>query len=102
MTDPALEKLNQALIANDMQSIVLVLTADATLVNRRDALGRVPLDMAVSRSHLEIVELLLARGASVNTHENVFGSSPLFGLLEMFSANKRNDYDTAWNISCLH
>jgi ankyrin repeat protein len=77
MKDPSLEKLNQALISNDKQTIEQMLAADTALVNCRDELGRVPLDMAVSRSHIEIVELLLTRGAIVNTQENLHGASPL-------------------------
>lgn len=75
--DPGLDKLNRALIANDLAAVNKMLDANKDLVNRRDDIGRGPLHVAVSESRIEIVELLLSRGAMVNTCDDVTGASPL-------------------------
>lgn len=75
--DAGLDKLNRALIANDLTAVQQILDANMDLVNRRDELGRGPLHVAVSESRIEIVELLLSRGAIVNTCDDLTGASPL-------------------------
>jgi len=76
-----LTDFDRALIANDIPGIVRMLDEDPVLVNQRDDKGRTPIDLAVSRSSCEVVELLIQRGANINTREDVYGSTPLLQVV---------------------
>lgn len=70
-------KLDHALIANDIAEITRHLDAAPELVNRADSKGRTPIDLAVSRSNVEVVEFLIQRGAVINKREHLYGAFPL-------------------------
>jgi len=72
-----LSMFDREIIENNLSAINSMLDEDPALVNRRDDKGRSPIDLAVSRSSGEVVELLIQRGADINTREDVYGSSPL-------------------------
>jgi uncharacterized protein len=72
-----LSKFDREMIANNISSINQMLDEDPGLVNRRDDKGRTPIDLAVSRSSPEVVELLIQRGADINKRDEVYGSTPL-------------------------
>jgi ankyrin repeat protein len=79
-------KLDQALITNDIAEIMCLLDADPELANRADPKGRTPIDLAVSRSNVEVVELLILRGAVINKREHVYGTFP---MLQAVARNRR-------------
>jgi ankyrin repeat protein len=72
-----LTDFDRALISNDRPAIVRMLDEEPGLVNQRDDKGRTPIDLAVSRSSPEVVELLIQRGADINKRDEVYGSTPL-------------------------
>jgi len=76
-----LTDFDRALISNEIPVIVRMMDEDPALVNQRDDKGRTPIDLAVSRSSGEVVELLIQRGADINTREDVYGSSPLLQVV---------------------
>jgi ankyrin repeat protein len=76
-----LTDFERALISNDIPGIVRMLDEKPALVNQRDDKGRTPIDLAVSRSSCEVVELLIRRGANINTREEVYGSTPLLQVV---------------------
>lgn len=76
-----LSKFDREMIANNISAINRMLDEEPALVNQRDDKGRSPIDLAVSRSSCEVVELLIQRGANINTRENVYGSTPLLQVV---------------------
>jgi ankyrin repeat protein len=76
-----LTDFDKALISNDIPGIVRMLDEDPAIVNQRDDKGRTPIDLAVSRSSPEVVELLIQRGADINMREDVYGSTPLLQVV---------------------
>jgi ankyrin repeat protein len=83
----ALSPLDVALIANDGAAVIHLLDAEPGQVNQENTEGRTPLDMAVSRSSVDLVELLIRRGAIVNKRGHVDGAFPLLQAV----ARKRKD-----------
>ena len=69
--------LDDALVEDDIATITRLLDADPELVNRANAKGQTLIDLAVSRSSVEVVELLIRRGAIINKREHVYGAFPL-------------------------
>ena len=52
--------------ASDMAAVERLLADDSELVNRGDALGRRPLHYAVEAGHVDMVDLLIHKGAAVD------------------------------------
>jgi len=72
-----LTEFERAIVANDLPKITRFLDDDPGLVNRADDKGRTPIDLAVSRSSDEVVEMMIQRGAVINKRESVYGSYPM-------------------------
>ena len=71
------EKLHFAAMKGDVKRCA-ELIADGCDPNSFDQLGNTPLHYAARNEHLEVVELLIARGATVNAHhEPTMGNTPI-------------------------
>jgi ankyrin repeat protein len=66
MTQPADHPIHAAAERGDVSAVRAQLDADATLVDRGDAIGRSPLHRAVRAGAADVVTLLIERGADVH------------------------------------
>ena len=72
----AQEAIHNAAKAGDLDSVKKLLTADTSLLNRKDKSGLTPLHYASSKS-LEVVTYLIEKGANVNA-KSKNGTTPLY------------------------
>ncbi len=70
------EAIHNAAKAGDLDSVKKLLTADTSLLNRKDKNGLIPLHYASSKS-LEVVIYLIEKGAHVNA-KSKNGATPLY------------------------
>jgi ankyrin repeat protein len=77
-----LAALINAINRGDLNQVRAVLDADRELVHRRDELGATALHYATLSGHREVVQLLLDRGAEINTRDNRFGATPTGWAIE--------------------
>jgi beta-lactamase regulating signal transducer with metallopeptidase domain/ankyrin repeat protein len=91
--------LSIAAALGDTAKVSDLLNSGANL-NETDRAGNTPLYYAVRRAHVEITQLLLARGANVNQF-NSHGMTPFLSLrlMEMMGQYNTNQYQADWNIS---
>jgi len=73
----SLQDFNQAIISNDTARITAMLSLSPDLVNEANSQGQTPIDLAVSRADIDVVESLLDHGAVINKQEKLFGAFPL-------------------------
>ena len=71
-----LTALINAINQGDLNQVRTILDADRELVHQRDDLGATALHYATLSGHREVVQLLLDRGAEINTPDNRFGATP--------------------------
>jgi len=67
---------------NDPESVRTLLDADGELVRQRDKTGATPLHYAAFYGHRQIVQLLLERGAEINSRDGQFGATPTGWAIE--------------------
>ena len=79
----ALENLIEAVKQGDRESVRAVLESDARLANQKDASGATPLHYAALNGHRQIVQLLLERGADINSTDSQFAPRQLVGQLNI-------------------
>ena len=87
----------------DLTSVVQLLDVDPTLVNRGDDFGRRPIHHAVESKSHELIEILVARGAEIDTpgfsSDSRIGGSGFRPIANAFWRHnvwaQRNDYETA-------
>ena len=87
----------------DLKSVSQLLDVDPTLVNRGDDFGRRPIHHAVENKHHELIEILLKRGADIDTFgfssDSRIGGSGFRPIATAFWRHsvwaQRNDYETA-------
>ena len=65
-SDGSKHAIHEAVASGDLHAVDRLLAADATLVNRGDALGRRPLHYAVEADRGDMVDALAAAGAAVD------------------------------------
>ena len=65
-SDGARHAIHEAVAAGDAEAVQRLLTADADLANRGDALGRRPLHYAVEADRSDLVDVLLEFGAAID------------------------------------
>ena len=98
--------IHTACRAGDLEQVATLLAEDASLVDRGDTVGRRPLHYAVETQNLELIDLLVSHGATVDSRgfssDNRLGG---FGFRPIVSAlwyhpywNQRNDYDTVQHL----
>jgi ankyrin repeat protein len=78
----AAEDLMAAVKRGDLDGVKGILDADHRLANLRDATGATPLHYAAMNGHRRIVELLVERGADINSTDGNFGATPAGWAIE--------------------
>jgi len=77
-----LEKMIEAVKQGDRESVRAILESDGSLVNQRDDSGATPLHYATINGQRQIVQLLLERGADINSTDSRFGATPAGWAIE--------------------
>ncbi len=72
----ASESLIEAVMQGDLERVKGILESDDRVVNQRDESGATPLHYATLNGHRQIAQLLLERGADVNSTDSRFGATP--------------------------
>lgn len=72
-----LNDFEKAVVRNDISAITQMLDDDPGLVNRAGYKNNPVIDLVVSRSSAEVVELLFQRGAVANRHGCIYGATAL-------------------------
>ncbi len=66
----------------DVESIRAILDINGELVNDRDESGATPLHHAAFNGHRQMVQLLIQRGATINSIDTRFGATPTGWAIE--------------------
>jgi len=77
-----LENMIEAVKQGDRESVRVILESDGRLANQRDESGATPLHYATLNGHRQIVQLLLERGADINSTDSQFGATPAGRAIE--------------------
>jgi ankyrin repeat protein len=77
-----LENLIEAVKRGDRESVRTILESDDRLADQRDESGATPLHYAALNGHREIAQLLLERGADINSTDSQFGATPAGWAIE--------------------
>jgi hypothetical protein len=77
-----LEIMIEAVKRGDLESVRAILSSDDRLANQRDESGATPLHYATLNGHRPIVQLLLERGADINSKDSQFGATPAGWAIE--------------------
>lgn len=75
-------QLVEAARHGDVERATAILDKNAAVVNERDDSGATPLHYAAFHGHRTLVELLVARGANVNSYDSGFGATPTGWAIE--------------------
>ena len=77
-----LEDLVEAVKLGDLRRVSSILDVNAQLVYRKDATGATVLHYAALYGHRQVAELLIERGADVNSMDDQFGATPAGWAIE--------------------
>lgn len=77
-----LTALTSVINRGDLNQVRTIRDANRELVHQRDEFGATALHYATLNGHREIVQLLLDRGAQINTRDNRFGATPTGWAIE--------------------
>jgi len=77
-----LKNMIEAVKQGDRESVRAMLESDDRLANQRDESGATPLHYATLNGHRQIVQLLLERGADINSPDSQFGATPAGWAIE--------------------
>jgi len=77
-----LENMIEAVKHGDPERVRDILESDDRLANQRDESGATPLHYATLNGHRQIVQLLLERGADINSTDSQFGATPAGWAIE--------------------
>jgi ankyrin repeat protein len=77
-----LHKLTKAIELHDLNQVRAILEKHPKLVHERDEIGATPLHHAAFEGNREIVELLLDKGAEINSIDGRFGATPAGWAIE--------------------
>jgi ankyrin repeat protein len=80
MTD--LDRLIEAAQSGDLECVNSLLDKDRQLAGEKDESGATALHYAALNAHRSIVELLVERGANVNSRDGQFGATPAGWAIE--------------------
>ena len=78
----ASENLIEAAKQGDLERVKGILETDGRLANLSDEAGATPLHYAAIHGHRQIVQLLLERGADINSRDGRFGATPAGWAIE--------------------
>jgi len=84
-----LDNLIKAIRLRDIDQIKPILDEDGNLVNAYDQTGATALHYAAFDGLREIVQLLLDRGAEINSRDSQFGATPAGWAIEYFAGDGR-------------
>ena len=76
------ENLIEAVKQGNLERVRSILESDARLANQKDESGATPLHHATLHGNRPMVELLLARGADINSTDSQFGATPAGWAIE--------------------
>jgi ankyrin repeat protein len=77
-----LEDLVVAVKLGDLRRVSSILDVDAQLVYRKDSTGATALHYAAMYGHRQVAELLIGRGADINSMDGQFGATPAGWAIE--------------------
>jgi ankyrin repeat protein len=77
-----LENMIEAVKQGDRERVRAILASDNRLANQRDESGATPLHYATLNGHRQIVQLLVERGAEINSTDSQFGATPAGWAIE--------------------
>jgi len=77
-----LEELVTAVKQGDLQRVKTILDLKGQLVQRKDSTGATALHYATMYGHRQVAELLIDRGADINSMDNQFGATPAGWAIE--------------------
>ena len=77
-----LENMIEAVKQGELERVRAILESDERLANQRDESGATPLHYATLNGHRQIVQLLLERGADINSTDSQFGATPAGWAIE--------------------
>jgi hypothetical protein len=77
-----LENLIEAVKQGELERVRALLESDAGLARQKDESGATPLHYATLNGHRHIVQLLLERGADINSTDGQFGATPAGWAIE--------------------
>ena len=72
----------EAVKLGDLERVRAMLASDGRLASQRDESGATPLHYATLNGHRQIAELLLERGADINSADSQFGATPTGWAIE--------------------
>ena len=72
----------EAVKLGDLERVRAMLASDDRLASQRDESGATPLHYATLNGHRQIAELLLERGADINSADSQFGATPTGWAIE--------------------
>src|SRR6266568_8657223 len=78
----ASEDLIEAAKRGDLERVKRILETDDRLANLKDESGATPLHYAAMNGYRQIVQLLLERGADINSTDSQFGATPTGWAIE--------------------
>src|SRR6266568_3903457 len=78
----ASEDLIEAAKRGDLERVKRILETDDRLANLKDESGATPLHYAAMNGYRQIVQLLLERGADINSTDSQFGATPAGWAIE--------------------
>ncbi|MBN9382121.1 MAG: ankyrin repeat domain-containing protein [Chitinophagaceae bacterium] len=71
-----LEELVEAIKRGDLEQVRTILDQQGQLVHGKDSTGATPLHYATMYGHRQVAELLIERGADINSMDGQFGATP--------------------------
>lgn len=77
-----LQNMIEAVKQGDRERVRAILESDERLANQRDESGATPLHYAALNGHRQIVQLLIERGADINSTDSEFGATPAGWAIE--------------------
>jgi len=76
------ENLIKAVKHGNLERVRAMLASDGRLASQRDESGAAPLHYATLNGHRQIVQLLLERGADINSRDGQLGATPAGWAIE--------------------
>jgi len=85
-----LENLVEAVKLGDPERVRSILDLNGQLVHRKDSTGATALHYAALYGHRQVAELLIQRGADINSMDDQFGATPAGWAVEGAKGEQRS------------